>query len=72
MSTQARTQPAILDIRSMLNQATTYLVVERRCSSQEAWDWIQHEARAKRAELRQVAQAVVQGEAIPYHYDVPI
>jgi AmiR/NasT family two-component response regulator len=62
----------ILDIRTALRDATSYLITRKSCSPQQAWDWIQQEARAKRAKLYQVAQAIVHGQPIEYQYDVPI
>ena len=62
----------ILDIRMTLSEATIYLITRDRCSSQEAWEWIQQEARAKRAKLYEVALAVVQERPIQYQYSVPI
>ncbi len=59
------------DIRSVLEQATEYLVVHRHCSAEEAEAWIQQEARAKKASLDEVAKAVIAQKAVGYHYDVP-
>ena len=62
----------IIDNRTALSQATLHLIARERCSSQEALDWIQQEARAKRSKLHKVAQAVLQGQPVQYQYDVPI
>ena len=62
----------IIDIRTALRQATLHLITRERCSSQEALDWIQQEARAKRRKLHEVAQAVLQDQPVQYQYDVPI
>ncbi len=62
----------ILDIRSLFRRATSCLVTEQHCSPQEAWSRIEQEARAKRVELDIVARAILQGQPVPYHHDVPI
>jgi len=49
----------ISDIRSVLEQATEYLVVHRHCSAAEAESWIEQEARAKKASLDEVAKAII-------------
>jgi AmiR/NasT family two-component response regulator len=62
----------IIDIRMALRQAMLHLIARERFSSQEALDWIQQEARAKRSKLHEVAQAVLQNQPVQYQYDVPI
>lgn len=56
--TQTKT---IVDTRLALEQATEYLVRQRDCSPHEAQEWIQQEARAKRAWLEDVARAILVG-----------
>lgn len=63
---------SIPDIRSVLEQATEYLVANRHCSAAEAEAWIQQEARAKKACLGEVAKAIIAEETVGYHYDIPI
>jgi response regulator NasT len=62
----------MFDIRAALDTAIDHLVAQRHCTPQEAIEWIQQEARAKRAKLDKVAQAVVRGKPILYQYDAPI
>jgi len=63
---------AILQARAALNQAVQRLARSRAWSSDQALDWIQQEARAKKAGLVEVAEAVLRGKSVNYHYDVPI
>jgi len=62
----------ILDTRSVLTRATEYLVTNRNCSPQEAQEWIQQEARAKKASLNKVAQAILTDDTVHYRYDVSV
>jgi AmiR/NasT family two-component response regulator len=62
----------VLDILTAIKRATARLVSELHCTPQEAWDWLQQEARAKRAQMHQVARAILKGENPSYYYDVPI
>jgi hypothetical protein len=41
-------------------------------SPQEAEEWIQQEARAKRGGLREVAEAIVARRTVGYHYNAPV
>jgi AmiR/NasT family two-component response regulator len=61
----------ILGTRLDLEQAEAYLAANRHCSVAEAERWIQQEARAKKASLDQVAKAIIAGETVGYHYDMP-
>ena len=61
-----------LDTHSALQHATDYLIARRGCSPQEAQEWIQQEARAKKARLDSVARAIVAEQVIDYCHDVPI
>jgi AmiR/NasT family two-component response regulator len=63
---------AVLNIRSTIQRATEHLATHYRFSPREAHEWVQQEARAKKANLDQVAQAVLNGNSVPYRYDVPI
>jgi response regulator NasT len=62
----------ILNTRSALKRATTYLTTHYHCSPQEALNRIQQEARAKRARLEEVATAIVTERTIDYRHNVPI
>lgn len=62
----------VLDILTAIKRANAYLASEFHCTPQEAWSWLQQEARAKRAQLHHVAQSILQGENLSYFYDVPI
>ena len=62
----------ILDARFAILDAAMYLAHRDRCSQAEAMERIHQEARAKRAELANVARAVLLKETVPYYYDVPI
>jgi AmiR/NasT family two-component response regulator len=60
------------DIRSALSQATQCLAVNRGLSLQEARKWIFQQAMAKRAGLAEVAEAIITGETVAYHYNAPV
>ena len=62
----------ILNIQSLLRQGIDCLVARHNCSPQEALEWIQQEARAKKASLDVVAMAILAGEEVHYRHDVPI
>jgi AmiR/NasT family two-component response regulator len=62
----------VMDVRSRLKQAIDYLVRHRNISPREAHEWVQQEARAKKAGLDEVAQAVLVDRPVPFHYDVPL
>jgi len=55
-----------------LRQAVDRLVSSTQWSRQEAQAWIEQVARANKASLRQVAEAIVTQRTVRYHYDVPI
>jgi AmiR/NasT family two-component response regulator len=61
-----------VDARAALGNATRYLVASHRCSEQEAQEWIQQEARAKKTSLRQVARAIIDQKPVRYRYSVPV
>jgi hypothetical protein len=60
------------DVQLVLRQAVAYLSARYRCSAEEANRRIEQEARAKKAGLDKVANAIVAGEMVGYHYDAPI
>ncbi len=62
----------MLDVRTALTRAIAHLVAQRHCTPQEANEWIQQEARAKRTKLDKVAWAIVHGRPVQYQYDAPI
>ena len=62
----------MVDARAALGNATRYLVASHRWSEQEAQEWIQQEARAKKASLRQVARAIIDQKLVRYRYSVPV
>jgi AmiR/NasT family two-component response regulator len=62
----------MLHTRTTLSQAIDHLVTDRELSRTDAFRWIQEEARAKRAGLGDVAQAVINQQPVAYRYDVPI
>ena len=62
----------VVDARAALGNATRYLVERHRWSEQEAQEWIQQEARAKKASLRQVARAIIDQKLVRYRYSVPV
>ena len=62
----------VVDARAALGNATRYLVERHRWSEQEAQEWIQQEARAKKASLRQVARAIIDQKLVRYRYSAPV
>jgi response regulator NasT len=62
----------ILNTRSVLKRATDYVATHCHCSSQEALNRIEQEARAKRAPLQEVATAILVEQATDYRYAIPI
>jgi hypothetical protein len=65
-------QKNISDIRATFERAIDYLVMHRGCSSQEAWEWLYCEARAKHVCLDKVARALLAEGTVDYGYDAPI
>ena len=62
----------ILDVQLILRRAVEHLVTRYRCSAEEAQRRIGQEARAKKTSLDEVAKAIIAGETVDYHYDVPV
>ncbi len=62
----------IMNTRLHLRQATEYLISSTHWSPREAQEWIEQVARANKASLHQVAEAIVAQRMVGYHYDVPI
>jgi AmiR/NasT family two-component response regulator len=62
----------ILSTRSALKRAAEYVALCEHCPTQEAQQRIQNEARAKRASLLEVADAVLRQSTVGYRYSVPI
>jgi AmiR/NasT family two-component response regulator len=58
--------------REAILSATEFLVAQRNCSRQKAFEWMQQEAMAKRVTLDAVAAAVITGESVAYRHSVPI
>jgi AmiR/NasT family two-component response regulator len=56
----------------VLKRATAHLTDRFGLTPADAWQWIEQEARARRASLPDVASAVLAGETIPYQYNVPL
>ena len=69
---EGRRLRTISNTHSALQQATDYLIARHNCSPQEAQEWIQQEARAKKVRLHTVARAILAEETINYCHDVPI
>jgi len=59
-------------IRSAIQSAVAYLAMRKSLSSPEALEWIMQEARAKRATLSQVAEAIVNDQEVSYRYSAPV
>lgn len=58
--------------RSTILSAVAYLATHRSISPQIALEWIMQEARAKRATLSQVAEAIINEQEVPYRYSAPV
>jgi AmiR/NasT family two-component response regulator len=69
---QLRCAAETLDTYILLKQATAHLVDRFGFAPSEAWQWIEQEARARRATLPEVAGAILRDGDVPYHYNVPI
>ena len=65
------TELIVSDTRTVFAQAMEYLISRHSYSSDEARERIQREAMAKRASLDEVARAIVVGEVVSYHPNVP-
>ena len=61
-----------METRRVLKKAAEYLVAHEKCSPQEAQEWIQQEARVKRATLAKVAKAILNQESISFCHSAPI
>ena len=61
-----------MDVRSALSHALRGLAENHGLSPQEAWEWILQEAMSKRSSLIEVAEAIVAGESVVYHYNAPV
>jgi AmiR/NasT family two-component response regulator len=62
----------IIGVKSMLKTAIQYLAAARHLSPHQAQEWVHQEARAKKACLYEVAEAVLDGSTVRYHHDVPM
>ena len=62
----------VAETRLSLRQATEHLISSTHSSPDEAQAWIDQVARANKASLRQVAEAIVAQRTVSYHYDVPV
>jgi AmiR/NasT family two-component response regulator len=60
------------EISSLLKQAAGQIAAQHNCTLQEADEWMQQEARAKKASLSEVSAAVLAGRTVDYHYDAPV
>jgi hypothetical protein len=58
--------------RSILRRAIRYLAARAGCSRRKARRRIHQQARALKANLRDVAEAILADETAEYHYDVPV
>ncbi|MBN1936673.1 MAG: hypothetical protein JW934_18575 [Anaerolineae bacterium] len=58
--------------RSTIQYAINYLTTRDRTSPQKALERIMQEARAKKASLSQVAEAIVNDQEISYRYSAPV
>ena len=65
-------QDDVVATRVSLARAVEYLVAHQDCSAEEAQARIWQEARAKRVSLDKIVKAIVAGETVNYHYNVPI
>ncbi len=61
-----------MDKRSIIANAVNYLIVQQRLSPKKAQEWILQEAMAKKANLDEVAEAVLSNKTVGYHYSAPI
>lgn len=62
----------ILDTCIVLKRATAHLTGRFGFTAADAWQWIEQEARARRASLPEVANAILEGVTVPYRYNVPV
>jgi response regulator NasT len=62
----------ILDACIVLKRATAHLTGRLGFSYADARQWIEQEARARRASLSDVAKAILEGTTVPYRYNVPL
>jgi response regulator NasT len=62
----------ILDTSILLKRATAQLTSRFGYTPAGAWQWIEQEARARRASLPDVAAAILEGTTVPYRYNVPL
>ena len=69
---QLRCVTEILDTCIVLKRATAHLTGRLGLAPSDAWQWIEQEARARRASLPEVASAILQDASVPYQYNVPI
>jgi hypothetical protein len=60
------------EIPGLLRQAVARVAAQHNCTLQEADEWIQQEARTKKASLGEVAAAILAGRTADYRYDVPL
>jgi response regulator NasT len=69
---QLRCATQILDTSVVLKRARAYLSDRFGLAPRDAMQWIEQEARARRASLPEVASAILQEADVPYHHNVPI
>jgi AmiR/NasT family two-component response regulator len=62
----------ILDTCIALKRAAAHIASRFGYGPSEAWQWIEQEARARRASLPEVASAILQDATVPYRYNVPV
>ena len=58
--------------RAIITTAINHLSARHKLSTQKARDWIMQEAMAKKANLDEVAEAILNNQAVTYRYSAPI
>jgi AmiR/NasT family two-component response regulator len=72
MQDGAKPYQSAVDKRSIITNAVNYLIIRHKVSPKRARQWILQEAMAKRANLDEVAEAVLCNETVNYRYSAPI
>jgi response regulator NasT len=62
----------VLDTCILLKRATAHLADRFGWTAADARQWIEQEARARRASLPDVASAILEGSTVSYRYNVPL